>query len=103
AGREAAGASIGAVAVLADDAADERTRLIRDVPAPVEDAGDGRDRDAGAIGDLPDRDAVGGHGHRPIEACSGTFRKSVSPSTTGRGLTPPFAVCNCSGNVFGLY
>ena len=38
AGGEAAGASIGGVAVLADDAADELTRLVGDVAAPVEDA-----------------------------------------------------------------
>ena len=68
-GREAAGASIRGVAVVADDAADELTRLVRDVAPPVEDAGDGRDGHARAVGDLADRDPVVGElGHPAIEA-----------------------------------
>ena len=72
AGGQAAGASVGGVAVLADDAADEVARLIRHVVTPVEDAGDGRDGHACLLRDLADRGPL--RGSLRHLAHSSTFR-----------------------------
>jgi hypothetical protein len=55
AGGEAPGAAVRRVAALAHDLLHEGAGLLRDVAAAVHDPGDGGDRDAREVGDLPDR------------------------------------------------
>ena len=57
---EAARAAIRGVAPLPDDPVHELARLRRHVLAAVDDAGHGRDRHAGQLGDLADRHAAVG-------------------------------------------